>query len=104
MSIRQYLETKIKNYNGNNRIVGTLPDGTKLTLIYEVEGLSEEELMDVNTGMKFTKEEFISFENTSDYWDLKVRTKNHQARNLYAYKEYGRNHQVDRGKLGQLIK
>ncbi|MCB1179995.1 MAG: hypothetical protein KDK36_20625 [Leptospiraceae bacterium] len=104
MSIRGYLESILKNYNGNNRVIGTLSDGTKLTLVFEEEGLAEDELMDVDTGMKFKKEDFSGFENTTQYQELKVRTKNHQARNFYAYKEYGRNHQVDHGNLGQLIK
>lgn len=104
MTIRDYLEKKIPNYNGNNRVMGILPDATKLELVYEVSGLTEEELMDSDTGMKFLKEEFSSFENCTDYDDHKIRTKNHQARNSYLYKDSGKNHKRDKGNLAHLIK
>jgi hypothetical protein len=104
MSIRDYLEQKIPNYNGNNRVIGVLADGTEVELIYEVPGLQEDELMDYSTGMRFVKEEFVSFKNCIDYNDLKVRTKNHQARNHYAYKDSGKNHKKDKGNLAHLIK
>lgn len=104
MTIRDYLEQKIKAYNGNNRVIGVLPDGTKLELIFEAPGLSPEELMDFDTGMKFVKEEFTTFENCIEYDDHKVRTKNHQARNNYLYKDSGKNHKKDKGNLAFLIK
>lgn len=104
MSLREFFEQKIPNYNGNNRVIGVLGDGTRLELIYEVPGLSENELMDFSTGMRFVKEEFVSFENCIDYDDQKNRTKNHQARNHFLYKDSGRNHRKEKGKLSFLIK
>lgn len=104
MSLREFLEQKIPHYNGNNRVIGILEDGTRLELIYELPELKEDELMDCSTGMKFQKEEFVAFENCLDYDDQKNRTKNHQARNHFLYKDSGRNHKKDKGQLACLIK
>lgn len=104
MSLREFLEQKIPHYNGNNRVIGILGDGTKLELVFELPELDEDEFMDIGTGMKFKKGEFISFENCIDYDDQKDRTKNHQARNHFLYKNSGRNHSKDKGKLAFLVK
>jgi hypothetical protein len=103
MTNREFLEASIKHFNGNTRVIGVLKDGTKVTLVSEASGLTEGEFLDVNTGIIFKKEEFVSFAN-SDFHYGKKRTLNHEARNNYAYLTSGKNHKEEKGALAHLVK
>ncbi|MDX1958250.1 MAG: hypothetical protein SFU98_06735 [Leptospiraceae bacterium] len=102
MTNREFLETKIKHYNGNVRVIGEIA-GTKFEVVGEGPGLLEDEFMDVHTGARFKRTEFDSFENC-DFHYGKKRTLNHEARNQYGYVTSGKNHKEDKGELAHLIK
>lgn len=103
MENRQFLEQKIPHFNGNRYVIGVLDGGVKVTLLYEVPHLSVDQMMDVDTGIIFKREEFIAFEN-SPIHGTHLRTKNHHARNHHQYLTSGRNHKEDKGELPHLIK
>ncbi len=82
---RDILETKIKNYNGNSKILGVLNSGEERVLVLE-----SEELKDFSTGMIFKLEHFKEFKNYSEKFYY-THTKNHHIKTDGSYVHGGQN-------------
>ncbi|MEM7179743.1 MAG: hypothetical protein AAF518_02440 [Spirochaetota bacterium] len=77
--MRDFFEQKIQNFNGNDKVIGVLPNGEEIVLIYESPELSVRELKDYSTGMVFRMENFQEFKNYSHKPIFGV-TKNHNIK------------------------
>jgi len=102
MNNRQFLEKHISHFNGNKYVIGLLSGDTKITLSYEAPHLAFDEMLDVNTGLIFKRDEFKSFENCPLH-GTHLKTKNHHARNHHQYLTSGKNHREQKD-LRHLIK
>jgi hypothetical protein len=87
---RDFLESKIKNYNGNSKIIGVLKNGEERVLVVEQAGLQKNELQDFSTGLIFNFENFIEFKNYSSKF-IYSNTKNHHIKNDGSYVHGGQN-------------
>lgn len=90
MDIRDYLETKIANFNGNNKVIGVLNNGDELVLVYEITGLNSDQVQDYTTGMIFNLSQFREFKNYSEKYTFS-KTKNHHIKHNGSFVHGGQN-------------
>lgn len=77
--MREFLEQKIQNFNGNDKVIGVLPNGEEVVLVYETSGLTKDQFKDFNTGMIFSAKHFHEFKNYS-VKPMYGPTKNHNIK------------------------
>lgn len=90
MDIRDYFETKISNFNGNNKVIGVLKNGEELVVAFEVPGLNADQVQDFTTGMIFNLSQFKEFKNYSEKF-FYSKTKNHHIKHNGSYIHGGQN-------------
>ena len=76
MDIREFFETKISNFNGNNKVIGVLKNGEEVVVTFEIPGLNSDQVQDFTTGMIFNLNQFKEFKNYSGKF-IYSKTKNH---------------------------
>ncbi|MCE9500751.1 MAG: hypothetical protein K8R21_09655 [Leptospira sp.] len=87
---REILTQKIHDFNGNNKVIGILADGSELALIFESPELRPGEVKDLNTGMVYRMDQFKSFRNSVEHSRYRD-TKNFDARATGKYITGGQN-------------
>jgi hypothetical protein len=90
MTAREYLESSIKNYNGNSKVIGVLTSGEEILLESESKDLGFQEVMDFTTGMVFKISKFKQFKNFSGKFNYS-QTKNHHIKTDGSYVHGGQN-------------
>lgn len=87
MDTREFFETKISNFNGNNKVIGVLKSGEERVIVFEVTGLNPDQVQDFSTGMIFNLSQFNEFKNYSEKF-IYSKTKNHHIKHnghLYSW-------------------
>ncbi|MCB1157115.1 MAG: hypothetical protein H7A25_01945 [Leptospiraceae bacterium] len=77
--MRELMEKKIKNYNGNNKVLGISLEGEEILLVIDEPGLPEGKLKDFANGMLYPVSYFKEFRNYSGKFSYS-KTRNHDIR------------------------
>ena len=90
MDTREFFETKISNFNVNNKVIGVLKSGEERVIVFEVTGLNPDQVQDFSTGMIFNLSQFNEFKNYSEKF-IYSKTKNHHIKHNGTYIHGGQN-------------
>ena len=90
MDTREFFETKISNFNGNNKVIGVLKSGEERVIVFEVTGLNPDQVQDFSTVMIFNLSQFNEFKNYSEKF-IYSKTKNHHIKHNGTYIHGGQN-------------
>ena len=91
---REEILKKIPDFNGNNKVVGVLNDGTELVLVFESPELEPGQVKEFSAGMIYKMDQFKSFRNYSVHYRYR-ETKNFDARTIGQYITGGQNKRRD---------